>query len=188
MGEECSCRLDLNRCTVLIVSGACIETVFLVHVTWPSSIGRFRRRNDARSSASAPHFDTCTLRFTTCKFGPPKTEQRRPGSVPVLTPNPVQGDPVIDFSRAQQPLARFRTAVALTDLERSNLVARRRPELPGNDAGRMPYGVFVRGAASPEIRMPAQAVDWLPTDAAMTWAARMKRLPIGCRRLSKGRG
>src|SRR5262245_31405012 len=61
------------------------------------------------------------------------------------------------------------------------MVARRAPEIPGDDAGGMPIGICV-WAGVPEIDMPTEPVDWLATHAAGAGAARERALAIGRRR------
>src|SRR5437660_2229586 len=62
------------------------------------------------------------------------------------------------------------------------MVARRAPEVPGGDAGRVPLGFAVRPGL-PEVDMPAEPVDRLSAHAAETAAAREGVLAIGGRRL-----
>src|ERR1700674_5013265 len=58
------------------------------------------------------------------------------------------------------------------------MIARRRPQVPGDHAGGMPNGVHV-GVAIPQIDMPAEPVDLLSADAAEAGPAREAALRIG---------
>jgi hypothetical protein len=108
----------------------------------------------------------------------PEPEQMGPGGVAILAPDSIQGDPVIDLARSEQPSSAFGTSSALHLPERPHEQIRSGPELPGDDAGGVPHRVGVRLPVAPEILVPAEAEDRLPANAAMAVAARECRLAI----------
>jgi hypothetical protein len=102
----------------------------------------------------------------------PEAEQRRPWGVAVLTPHPEQRHAVIDLGGLPQPSAGLGAAAPLDALEDARMVARRRPQVPGDHAGGVPYGILV-GAAIPQVDVPAESVDRLAADAAVSPPARL---------------
>src|SRR3954447_15661567 len=68
------------------------------------------------------------------------------------------------------------------------MVARRVPELPGGDAGRLPRSAEAARmprrrqfgpVLPPKVRMPPEAEDRLPAHATMSWSAPEGRFTIG---------
>src|SRR6516162_7126261 len=58
------------------------------------------------------------------------------------------------------------------------MIARRRPQVPGDHAGGVPNGIPVR-ATTPQVHMPAEPVDWLAADAAEAGPKRIMAFPVG---------
>src|SRR6516164_7479772 len=61
------------------------------------------------------------------------------------------------------------------------MIARRRPQVPGDHAGGVPDGIPVR-ATTPQVHMPAEPVDWLAADAAEAGPKRIMAFSVGCGR------
>src|SRR5262249_46350614 len=111
----------------------------------------------------------------------PERQQGRPRRIAMLAPDPEQRDPMVDLGAPQQAPPRLRAAADLQALEHADLVAWRIPELPCDDARRVPRCVGI-GSGIPQVAMPAKAENRLTTNAAKARAARELALPIGRRR------
>src|SRR5215831_2817389 len=116
----------------------------------------------------------------------PEPQQGWPGGVAMFAPHAEQGHAMVDLSRPPQSAAALRAPPALEPLEQADVVARGGPQIPGDDARRMPDGIPVRSPL-PQITMPSESVDWLPAYAAKPWAAPVGGLAIGCRWNAKAR-
>ena len=68
----------------------------------------------------------------------PEGEKVGPGKVLALAPHLEQRHAVVDLGAAQEPPPGRRAAALLDAFEQAELVARRVPELPRRDAGRVP--------------------------------------------------
>src|SRR3569833_2315654 len=91
----------------------------------------------------------------------------------MFAPDAEQRRAVIDLGGLPQPRAGGRAAAALQAPQEFRMRVRRVPQLPGGDAGCVPNGVLV-GAAIPQVNVPAQAIDGLAADAAVTGAAAVR--------------
>jgi hypothetical protein len=94
----------------------------------------------------------------------PITEQFRPVFIPMVTPNPKQGDPVIDLGVFPEPAAGLPASPSLEASEYSDFTVRCVPKLPSNDASTMPHCILVWPRA-PQIPVPTELVNRLPADA-----------------------
>src|SRR5215510_2321437 len=112
----------------------------------------------------------------------PVIQKLRPRQVALLLEHLEQRHAMIDFGGLQEPFAALAAAPLLQAAKQPHMVARRAPEVPGGDAGRVPLG-FVVWPGVPEIDMPAEPVDRLSAYAAETAAAREGVLTIRGRRL-----
>jgi hypothetical protein len=83
----------------------------------------------------------------------------------VFAPNPEQRDAMVDFSVPPQPTGTLSAAPTLEAPQKSDLAARRIPELPRDHAGAVPDRVLV-GTATPQVDVPAEAIDRLTAYAA----------------------
>ena len=153
------------------------------HATTPAEgEGGRRVRERARSAASAAHFSTWARRLMTCRFGVPQ-KPRRSGqgrsrcwretwksgmrwstSAPRRSRRPVVPQ--------RRPCRRFKQA---------GLIARRVPELPGRDTGRVPLPA-ARAAGARKVAVPAEPEHRLTADAAMSRSLGEALLAIGRRR------
>src|SRR3712207_3018692 len=95
----------------------------------------------------------------------------------MLGPDREQGNAVIHFGGLEKTAPGCRTFAVLAELERSQMVARRRPELPSDHACGMPGGIPIGLLVAPRGAVPPQPVDRLPADAEMAGPAREARLP-----------
>ena len=98
----------------------------------------------------------------------PITEQFRPFFIAMVVPDPKQGDPVIDLGVFPESAAGLPASPPLEATEYSDFAIRCLPKLPGNDARKMPHCILV-WARAPQIFVPAELVNRLPTDAAESW-------------------
>src|SRR5215471_6261702 len=96
----------------------------------------------------------------------------------MLAPYAEQRHAMVDLCGLPQALASFRAAPLLQPPQDARIVAWPGPKIPRNDACRVPEGVPIR-AAIPQIRVPAEPIDWLTADATEARAARVVRLAIG---------
>src|SRR5262249_48290996 len=117
----------------------------------------------------------------------PERQQGRPRRVAMLAPDPEQRDAVVDLGAPQQAALGLRAATDLQPLEHAHLIAGRIPELPRDDAGRVPCRVGV-GSGLPQIAMPAKPEHRLTADAAEARAARELALAVGGGRRPERRG
>src|SRR2546427_4145312 len=99
----------------------------------------------------------------------------------MLSPYAEQRYTMIDLCGLPQASAGLSAAPLLQPLEDGRVVARRRPEIPGNHAGGVPGGIVVR-AAIPQVHVPAEPVDRLTADATEARPAGVALLAIGRRR------
>ena len=86
----------------------------------------------------------------------PEGEKVGPGKVLALAPHLEQRHAVVDLGAAQEPPPGRRAAALLDAFEQAELVARRVPELPRRDAGRVPLPA-ARAAGAGKIAVPAEA-------------------------------
>src|SRR5215211_9240039 len=68
----------------------------------------------------------------------PEAEEVGPGQVAVLARNLEERDTVVDLGAAQEPPSGRPATASLQALQKAGLIARRVPELPGRDTGRVP--------------------------------------------------
>ena len=74
----------------------------------------------------------------------------------MLAPYAEQRHAMIDLCGLPQASAGLSAAPLLQPLEDTRIVARRRPKIPGNHAGGVPYGVAVRAAIPQVGHLPVQ--------------------------------
>jgi len=106
---------------------------------------------------------------------PPEGEQLRPRCQSMLGPNCKERDAMIDLGCFQQATSAHFAFPPLTELQLSQVIDRRCPELPGDDAAGMPSRIPVRPILAPEVAMPSESVNRLTADAAIAGAT-----GIGC--------
>jgi hypothetical protein len=99
----------------------------------------------------------------------PISEQFRPFFIPMVMPDPKQGNAVIDLGVFPESAAGLPAPSPLEATEYSGFTIRCIPELPGNDASTMPHCILVWPRA-PQISVPAKLVNQLSADAAESWA------------------
>lgn len=109
----------------------------------------------------------------------PEPQELGPREVPVVSPNLVKGHDVIDLGGPKEPLLRYRAGSALSPTKGADVLARCRPEFPGDHAGRVPPNVSAGLAVGPEIEVRAVAEDRLATDAAVPGTLRESLLAVG---------
>src|SRR6516162_11422626 len=86
----------------------------------------------------------------------PESKQLWPCERAVVAPHRKQRHAVIDFGILEQPLAGEAAAAALQRLEMAQVIAWRRPQVPGGDAAAVPAGVLVGSSVAPQVAMPAE--------------------------------
>src|SRR5258708_8970385 len=96
----------------------------------------------------------------------------------MLAPHAEQRHEMIALCGLPQAPAGLSAAPLLQPLEDARIVARGRPEIPGNHAGGVPHGVPV-GAAIPQVHVPTEPVDRLTADATEARPACEAPLAIG---------
>src|SRR4051812_7818921 len=111
----------------------------------------------------------------------PEGEKVGPGKVLAIAPHLEQRHAVVDLGAAQEPPPGRRAAALLDAFEQAELVARRVPELPRRDAGRVPLPA-ARAAGAGEITVPAEAEHWLAADGAMPLPPGKARVAVRRRR------
>src|SRR5262245_59597659 len=117
----------------------------------------------------------------------PETEELRPRQLAVLAPDPEQRHAVVDLGSLEQAFAALPAAPLLQAPQQAHVIARRAPEIPGDDARGVPRGVTV-GPRAPQIDMPPKPVDRLAAHAAEARPAGKPALPIGSWRKPEGLG
>ena len=109
----------------------------------------------------------------------PIIQQLRPWDVPVFAPHPKQRDAVVDFGALPQSSAGFAAAPCLQAPKEARVVTRRSPELPGDHARAVPDSRLVY-PDFPQIRMPTEAIDWLPAYTTKSRTPCVCAFPKGC--------
>ena len=74
---------------------------------------------------------------------------------------------MVDLGAAQEPPSGRPATASLQALQQAGLIARRVPELPGRDAGRVPLAA-ARAAGACKVAVPAEPEHRLAADAAMS--------------------
>src|SRR5215208_2369856 len=111
----------------------------------------------------------------------PEAEEVGPGQVAVLARNLEERDAVVDLGAAQEPPSGRAATTSLQALQEAGLIARRVPELPGRDTGRVPLPA-ARAAGARNVAMPAEPEHRLSADAAGTRPLGEARVAIRRRR------
>jgi hypothetical protein len=118
----------------------------------------------------------------------PKGEKLRPGFLAMLGPDREKRHVMIDLGGFEQPTSGRQAFMPLSDLQRPQVISRRVPKLPGDDAACVPRRILVRLVVAPKIAVPSEPVDRLPAHAAMTRPTGEPGLPIRSRRNPKRKG
>ena len=87
----------------------------------------------------------------------PIIKKFRPGSIPILVPQPKQWDAVIDLGALPKASAGFAAAPSLQAAQKPGLTTWRIPKLPRDHAGAVPYRILVRPSV-PQIDMLAEPI------------------------------
>ena len=95
---------------------------------------------------------------------------------------------MVDFGAAEQAPAGQRTTSSLQAAQDAKLTGRRRPELPGRNAARMPLRAAIGAGVLPNVDMPAEAEDRLAANTAEARAAVMGGFAEWSRRRTKPAG
>ena len=110
----------------------------------------------------------------------PIIKQFRPGSIPILVPHPKQWDAVVNLGALPEASAGFAAASRLQAAQKPGLTTWCIPKLPCDHTGAVPYRILI-GPSVPQIDMPAEPINRLPTHAAESWTQRVVAFAIGRR-------
>ena len=113
----------------------------------------------------------------------PIRQQLGPRRVAALAPDAKQRHAVVDLGGFPKPPAQLRAPSRLQAPEHAVVVARRVPKPPRHHAGGVPVQPC-GSSAVPQVAVPAEAIDRLAADAAVTRTARELRLAVGYRDLA----
>ena len=86
----------------------------------------------------------------------------------MLGPNSKKRNTVIHFGGFQQTSSCFCAFPVLAQFQHPQIIGGCCPELPGDHTGGVPGGVLVGFAITQEIAVPAETINGLAADAAMS--------------------
>jgi hypothetical protein len=114
----------------------------------------------------------------------PVVEQARPSFAPMVTSDPKERNSMIYIGVLPESSACLAAAPPLQATQECCLAVRCVPELPGTDAGTMPYRIFV-WPRIPEVPVPTELVNGLSADAAKARTQAVCSLAVRSRRRSE---